>query len=129
MHYVIVFQVLCGCLSAHVAGRKGRSRPAWWLMGALLPAFGLVLSFAVPPLEGAAPAAERAPARRASRPRKRPRRCCGSYIPDCLGCSYYRRLLFDPARAEGLKGHCEYFDRDLVDGSEADSRHVTIEDG
>ncbi|MHC4479351.1 MAG: hypothetical protein ACYS8K_08085 [Planctomycetota bacterium] len=131
MHYFVVFQVLCGCFAAFTAGRKGRRPAVWWFVGALVPVFGVVLSLAVPPLS-AGPAssplaAEKTPLAR--RPRAKPKRCCGSYIPDCFGCSYFRRPLFDPGRSEGKKGHCEFFDKDLITKSEDEGSKVVIEDG
>lgn len=130
MYYLIAFQVLCGCFSAFVAGRKGRSRLAWWLMGALLPVFGVLLSLAAP----AAPGAPRSAAaatdtkREPSQTRKRPKRCCGSYIPDCFGCPFFRRQLFDSDRSEDKKGYCEFFGRELRDKSKRKGSTVVIED-
>lgn len=130
MHYLIVFQVLCGFFCAFLAGRKGRSRTTWWFVGALLPVFGVVLSLAVPQSPASALAAPRKPGRKraARRPRKKPKRCCGSYIPDCFGCPYFRRQLFDPARLEGKKGYCEFFGKDLIAASKEKGSKVTIED-
>ncbi|MHC4592772.1 MAG: hypothetical protein ACYS8L_08775, partial [Planctomycetota bacterium] len=62
------------------------------------------------------------------RPRTKPKRCCGSYIPDCFGCPHFRRKLFDPARSEGKKGYCEFFRKDLVDPSREKNSKVAIED-
>lgn len=130
MHYFIVFQLLCGFFSASVAGRKGRNPTTWWFVGLLLPVFGVVLSLVVPKSPTAsAPAARKTRRREAARrPRKRPRRCCASYIPDCFGCPYFRRQLFDPAGTEGKKGYCEYYGKDLVDASKQKGSKVTIED-
>ncbi|MGD2175738.1 MAG: hypothetical protein PVJ27_10080 [Candidatus Brocadiaceae bacterium] len=116
MHYFFVIQLLCGFFAAYVAGGKGRSRLAWWFAGALLPIFGVALVLLVPPA-GEAGAAGPAGG---STPRQpvRPKRCCGRFIPDCLGCSYFRRNLFRSDASPGARGHCRYFGRDLVEGEE-----------
>jgi len=133
MYYLIIIQVLCGCFSAFVAGRKGRDRLRWWLIGALLPVVGVVLSLKVGQAEAKAPVALGAPASpeavaKAADPRHRPSRCCGSYIADCLGCPHFRRQLFTAEQRDGLKGRCEHFDRELVKEPSRTRRHVTIED-
>jgi hypothetical protein len=124
MDYVIVTLALCGFFSAYVAARKGRSPVAWWLVGALLPVIGVVLCLAVPPKAAADPQEEWAPGAPAPHHAlRRPRRCCGYYIPDCCGCPYFRRHLFDSVRAERSKGRCEFFGKDLEEAPEgADSQ-------
>jgi hypothetical protein len=125
MYYLIIVQIVCGFFSAFVAGRKGRNQVAWWFIGALVPVAGVVLSYLVSDIDAAEPLPQAGfPSKQASRRPERPKRCCGSYIPDCLGCPYFRRQLFSSERADGLRGHCEYFDKDLRDrrvegGSEA----------
>ncbi|MGD2175887.1 MAG: hypothetical protein PVJ27_10830, partial [Candidatus Brocadiaceae bacterium] len=130
---LIVFQVLCGFFAAHVAGQKGRSRLRWWCIGAFVPAFGVVLSLVIPARGEAsgfpAPAdgAEAGEGEHRDR-RKRPRRCCGRYLPDCHGCPHFRRRLFDPARPQGRKGHCDFYDVDLVAQRGDASSRISIED-
>ncbi len=129
MQYFVIIQVLCGFFSAFVAGRKGRDRVRWWFIGALLPVVGVVLAVTAREVHDDVPATLGAPASgRALPKRHRPSRCCGSYIPDCLGCSYFRRQLFSAEHREGLKGRCDYFDRDLVDEGAHKRRHVTVEE-
>ena len=45
---------------------------------------------------------------------KRPKRCCGSYIPDCEGCPYFKKALFESSPNSVKKGECRFFNRDLV---------------
>jgi hypothetical protein len=115
MQYLLVFQFLCGCFSAFVAGRKGRSRLGWWLIGALVPFFGLLLSLMVGAARPEAAQGQRTdrPERAAHRPTGRPKRCTGIYMPDCLGCPHFRRRLFDSEPRDGAKGTCTYFGRVL----------------
>ena len=134
MYYLLIIQVLCGCFSAFVASRKGRNRILWWFIGALLPVLGVVLSLKVrePADEGApvplgAPASADAAAEAADR-RHRPSRCCGSYIPDCLGCSYFRRQLFAGEHRDGLKGRCGHFDKELRDEPSRKRSRVTVQE-
>jgi len=98
MYYFLIVQVLCGFFSAFVAARKGPDEPV--TLGA--PA---------------------SPAK--SKGRVRPSRCCRSYIPDCLGCPYFRRRLFSGEQRDGLKGRCQYFDIDLVEEPSRNRRHAT----
>lgn len=131
MHYLIAFQVLCGCFSAFAAGRKGRRPAIWWFIGALIPVFGVVLSLAVPDSPASRPATATGAGGktvRARRARAKPKRCCGSYIPDCFGCPHFRRKLFDPSRSKGKKGYCEFFLKDLMDPSRERNSKVAIED-
>lgn len=119
MDYIVVTLVLCGTFSAYVAARKGRSPLAWWFVGALLPIVGPVLSLAVP--AKAARSSQESSAREApvpTSPPRRPKRCCGCYIPDCCGCPYFRRQLFDMARTGRSKGRCEFFGKDLEETTE-----------
>jgi len=129
MNYLIVLFALCGFFSAYVAGRKGRNPLAWWFVGALLPVIGPILSLAVPPKSLADRESARGPggpARR--RPPPRPKRCCGEYMPDCRGCPYFRRQLFDPSRAERTKGRCEFFGKDLEEAPEGADSHMASGD-
>lgn len=43
----IIFWVLCGLVSASVASGKGRSGFAWFLIGALLGPFGIIISLII----------------------------------------------------------------------------------
>jgi hypothetical protein len=126
MQYLIAFQLLCGCFSAFVAGRKGRNRLAWWVVGALVPVFGVLLSLMVPEATGI-PVVRPGRKRRERHPRKppaRPKRCRDSYVPDCQGCPYFRRPLFDAERTAGKKGTCTFFGNDLVEQPAQDESHV-----
>lgn len=133
MPYLVVVQILCGFFSAYVAGRKGRSRVAWWFIGALLPVAGVVLALLAGDKErseGSAAAVTHAPSEAALRRRRRPKRCCGSYIPDCLGCPYFRRPLFSQNPRPNLRGTCQYFGIDLVQesGSRRRPSEMTVEE-
>jgi len=127
MYYLIVIMVLCGFFSAFVAARKSRNRIVWWFVG--LTILGVALTLAVPEKQVTVRATGGRRARGGARQgRKKPKRCCGSYIPDCFGCPYFRRPLFDPSRAEDKKGHCEFFGRDLIAAQERKNTQVAIED-
>jgi len=131
MHYLIVFQILCGCLSAFAAGRKGRNRTLWWAIGAFVPLFGVLIALMVPE----AGAGLRAPRNRRGRieevqadRRSRPRRCRGSYIPDCQGCPYFRRPLFDADPQPHKKGTCTFLGKELWEESAQDDSAVTVDE-
>jgi len=124
MEYLIAFQALCGCFSAYVAGRRGRSRLVWWFIGALLPVAGVLLSLTIRAARGAG--AQQRPT--GGERRKRPRRCTGSFSPDCFGCAYFRRALFEADRPENKRGYCELFKRDLKAVSEGGAARLTVED-
>ena len=129
MYYLLIIQVLCGCFSAYVAGRKGRDRVRWWFIGALLPVVGVVLSLRATEVRQEVPGTLGAPASgKKTEACHRPSRCCAAYIPDCLGCSHFRRQLFSAEHREGLKGRCDYFDRELVEESSRKRRHVAVEE-
>jgi len=129
MYYAIVCAAVCGFFAAFVGGRKGRNRVAWWFIGALLPVLGVVLSLLVPEKRAAAVAVQPGATGGAGRPgRRKPKRCCGSYIPDCFGCLHFRRPLFEPVHAEDKKGYCELFRKDLMAGSDRKGAKVVIED-
>jgi len=126
MYYFLIVQVLCGFFSAFVAARKGREPVRWWFVGALLPVVGVVLSLKAEEANADEPVTLGAPASPAkSKGRVRPSRCCRSYIPDCLGCPYFRRRLFSGEQRDGLKGRCQYFDIDLVEEPSRNRRHAT----
>lgn len=129
VHYFVVLQIICGFFSAFVAGRKGRRRATWWLIGALLPVVGVVLALLAEPVRSEAPGqAGRRQQPAPSRPRRRPTRCCGCYIPDCQGCPHFRRRLFASRQTSGDRGFCEYYNRDLVDAEQRDGAGVAVED-
>jgi hypothetical protein len=128
MEYLIAFQLLCGCFAAFVAGRRSRSRAAWWFVGALLPVAGVVLALTA---SHPGAAGSSGPAHSASEPRKpagRPRRCCGSYIPDCLGCPYFRRPLFDGEGSSQKKGTCTLLGTDLTLEPQPRGSSVTVDE-
>ncbi len=130
MYYLIAFQMLCGCFSTFVAARKGRNPILWWLVGALLPIFGVVLSLALTAADRTRVSAggrEGAP-EQARQGQRIPRRCCGSYIPDCLGCPFFRRQLFPAGRGEGTRGYCDHLHKELRSTPERRGSKVTIED-
>ena len=122
--YLVALQLFCGCFSAFVAGQKDRNRIAWWFIGALLPVLGVALSLSVRP----APAESAGPASRAAQKRQRPKRCCGTYIPDCFACPHFRKALFRTDEDESQKGYCEYFEKPLADESRLGNAEVLIED-
>lgn len=45
---IITIWILCGAISAFVASYKGRSGCGWFVLGALLGPFGLILSLVIP---------------------------------------------------------------------------------
>jgi hypothetical protein len=113
MHYLIVFQILCGFFAAYVASRKARSPVLWWFAGTFLPVVGVVwallVSDAVP---GGAP---RTGGRSGPGRSKRPKRCCGEFLPDCRGCPHFRRRLFR-SEQDGDPGYCEFYEKTLSEG-------------
>jgi len=130
MQFLVVFQILCGFFGAFVAGRKGRSRLGWWFIGAFLPVFGAILCLMAPDAAakvGATEQGDGADGIRKQRPR--PRRCCGSYIPDCQGCPYFRRPLFEAHREADGKGTCTFYGKQLREEADADNSRITIDNG
>jgi hypothetical protein len=125
MYYVVAFQVLCGFFSAFVAGRKGRSRIVWWLIGALLPVLGVVLSLTAADRGASSAGGPGAGGRRKGR---KPKRCCGAYIADCLGCPNFRRQLFEDSPPAARKGYCDFLQKDLFDAAPRPAAKITIEE-
>ncbi len=128
IRYVLVFQLLCGALAAFVARRKGRSGLFWLLAGTCLPVIGVVLALA------SKAGGKRGRAKRPvgeSRPQKKkrpPKRCCGRYIPDCEGCPFFQRLLFDEQPVDGRKGKCRRYNRDLKVNTDRKRNRVIMEE-
>jgi hypothetical protein len=127
MEYFLAFQLLCGLFAAFVAARKGRSALVWFALGLLLPIVGVVLALrARPPrvrTEG-----PRASVDEAASQRQPPRRCCGSYIPDCLGCPFFTRPLFDPSYEGPKKGYCQHFENVLVEEGDREGSPAVSEE-
>ncbi|MFO8006485.1 MAG: hypothetical protein R6V05_01985 [Candidatus Brocadiia bacterium] len=113
MHYLVAFQILCGFFAAYVAVRKERSGLRWWCVGALLPAVGVALALMVDSASGSGPGDDTSGG--PQEPLRRPRRCSGQFIPDCLGCAHFRRRLFGSEADEMVRGYCEFYARELCD--------------
>jgi len=119
--YLLAIQIACGCFAAFLAARQGQSRPAWFAVGALLPVVGVLLALWATRTrparaEAGRPGASGKEAKGRARGRRPPRRCRGSYIPDCVGCPHFRASpLFDPSLQDSRKGYCELFGKPLVD--------------
>ncbi len=130
MPYVVMTLMIVGAfVSSHIAARKGRSAVHWWFIG-LVPVFGIMLALL---MDTGAPAGvtrkERGGRRRkGAPPRKRPKRCCGSYIPECWGCPFFRRNLFDPDPHEGKRGYCEHFRHELTEPPDEDGGTIIVDD-
>ena len=127
MSYLIAFQLLCGCFAGYVASQKGRNWFFWFLAGLVVPVLGVVLAVIVarprrPSAEGERPRA----GTEAARERRPPSRCCGSYIPDCQGCPYFRKPLFDPTYSGTRKGLCEFFHKELKEPPPAKGTKITL---
>jgi len=113
MHYFVAFQILCGFFAAYVAVRKGRSGLRWWCAGAFLPVVGVALALTVDRRRGSDTGEETS--EDPQEPLRRPRRCSGQFIPDCLGCAHFRRRLFGSEAGETVRGYCEFYARELCD--------------
>ncbi len=125
MAYLFAFQILCGLFSAFVASQKGRNPALWGTIGACLPVFGVLLAVMVGDNDADAPPrfwSRPAPKKRRTPP-SRPKRCKGTYVPDCRGCAYFRRPLFDHELPE-KKGTCAFFGKELLE--EADRSDSTV---
>jgi hypothetical protein len=58
-----------------------------------------------------------------------PRRCCGSYIPDCQGCAFFTgKQLFESSADPRKKGYCERYGKDLLEESRVTGSRVMIEE-
>ncbi len=130
MHYLIVFQVLCGFFAAHVASRNGRNPVGWWFAGALLPVLGVVAVMLTGRKEDGTSTAGTSTGKDR---RTRPSRCCGEFLPDCRGCPYFRRRLFRSEDGDAV-GYCTFYDRILRenrprDGQGSDARGETVSTG
>jgi hypothetical protein len=127
METAIAIQIFVAIFCAFMALRKERSPLLWALIG-LVPVVGVIAVIVVSP----ARAADKAAARPKDRPHPpaRPKRCCGRYIPDCRGCPYFRRALFqsDKQKDEGRVGHCEFFDRNLYDDQSNEGPEILFEE-
>ncbi len=112
VEYAVVFLLLCGGFAGFVASRKGRSAALWFVVG-LIPILGVVLALSLAPA--------RASRKRVARPEPRrgvkPKRCNGSFGPECWGCPHFRRPLFDPFYSGHRKGYCMLFGQVLAEQS------------
>ncbi len=126
LSYILVFQIACGISALLIAQRKGRNRPAWLAAGTFLPVIGLALILVLKPLKARKQAA-RGKQRNKARMRP-PKRCCGSYIPDCEGCPYFVRVLFEEEVIEGKKGDCRFYGRELTVETDTRRNRVVIEE-
>ena len=122
MEYLLAFQFLCGGFAAWGAARKRRSPLGWFAVGFLLPVLGVVLCLLV----GTRVRAEGS-GRGRTRTRRRPKRCNGSYIPDCQGCPYFTKPLFDSSYDGKRRGRCAFFDCDLEEEARKGGSRVVIE--
>ncbi len=126
--YLLAFQLLCGSFACFLAARRRRSRLAWFAVGTLVPVLGVLLALRVKQSTGRRSAP--GPGRKAKSPsgRSRPRRCSGSYIPECHGCPHFARPLFDATYGGSKKGHCGLFGRDLYVETEKAKSRVVLEE-
>jgi hypothetical protein len=130
MEYLVAFQLLCGCFAGYVASRKERNWFAWFLIGALVPVFGVIAALLVDEPATESPEDDWTEKLEETKKRKLkpPKRCCARYIPDCQGCPYFRKPLFDPTYSGSKKGYCELFEKDLIDSQEDKGAKITIEE-
>jgi len=110
MEYLIAAQLFCGVFAAYVAAGKCRSKLAWFFIG-LIPIVGVVAAVLAPHAAPCGHFGARSTGR-TSAP-ERAKRCSGTFIPDCRGCAYFRKPLFDPSYAETREGYCEFFHKEL----------------
>lgn len=122
MEYLIVFQILCGAFGGYVASRKGRNVIVWLFIAGVLPLAGLALVLMVGEVGSSAPNITGV----GTQKRRRPRRCDGSFIPDCRGCPHFSRPLFDPSYGASHRGRCRYYRRELREQSEPADRPGAI---
>jgi len=131
MEYFVAFQLLCGCFAGFVASRKDRGWFVWFLLGTFVPVFGVIAALLAnepatePAEENWTQELERKTKNRKLKP---PKRCCGRYIPDCQGCPYFRKPLFDPTYSGSKKGYCELFEKELIDNQKKKGVKITIEE-
>lgn len=130
MEYLVAFQLLCGCFAGYVASHKGRGWFAWFLLGALVPIAGVIAVLLVEEPSEEPPEEDWTDELKEARKRKLkpPKRCCARYIPDCQGCPYFRKPLFDPTYTGSKKGYCELFEKELIEGQKDKGVKITIEE-
>ncbi len=126
--YVIVFLLACGLITGLTAHFKGENIFEWGLTGIFLPIIGILLL-----ITGHKPPHKRkkgTDGRHAKKKvRKRPKRCCGSYIPDCEGCPFFQKSLFaDNTVQTGKKGDCLFYHRELKDDHHQKRSRVIMEE-
>lgn len=127
MEYIIAFQLLCGCFAGYVAAQKNRNWFWWFLVGLLVPVAGVIIALAVDaPRRGSGGRPRSRTRDRETDTLKRPKRCCGRYIPDCKGCPYFSRPLFDGTYRGRKKGYCNFFKKDLVEEKKEQKGRVII---
>jgi len=124
MEYLVAIQLLCGSFAAYVASRKNRNRFLWFLLGLAVPVGGVLMALIVGKGQRTPGKGVESPDVAEAEPRRPPKRCCGSYIPDCRGCPYFTRPLFDPSYGGRRKGYCELFEKELIE--EAGARQAKI---
>lgn len=130
MSYLIAFQLLCACFAGYVASQKGRNWFFWFLAGFAVPILGVILAVTVK--KPRRPQAEKSEGPGASTPRlgprRRPSRCCGDYIADCQGCSYFQKPLFDLTYSGSRKGWCELFHKVLTEPAAGKGTKIVLKD-
>ncbi|MEF8788161.1 MAG: hypothetical protein V5A84_03745 [Planctomycetota bacterium] len=127
MVYLVAFQLLCGCFAGYVAAQKRRNWFWWFLVGTLVPVAGVLIALMVDSARAGRGGRSRGRSRdRGGEKLKRPKRCCGEYIPDCKGCPYFSRPLFDGSYRDEKKGYCKFFKKELIEKKEEDRGRVII---
>ena len=127
METAVAIQIFVAVFCGFLAARKNRSPVAWALIG-LVPVVGVLAAIVVPRAEPRPAGRRTEPSLPRSLPR--PKRCCGRYIPDCRGCPYFRRALFqtDEQKDRGRVGYCEFFEKDLLEQEESEGPEILFED-
>lgn len=122
--YVLVFLLACGIFSGIVACVKGYRFLRWMARGALLPVIGVYRALKLKNRRSR----NRGPGAGAgSKEKKPPKRCRGSYIPDCAGCPFFQSPLFDEPTPQEVKGKCLRFRRVLKEESVPGGNRVIVE--
>ncbi|MFP4027987.1 MAG: hypothetical protein ACLFWL_09365 [Candidatus Brocadiia bacterium] len=127
MEYILAFQLLCGFFSAFLAVRKHRSLTGWFAIGLLVPVAGVIFAWVIGPysLKDSQKQSDMPTEKPAG---KRPKRCCGYYVPDCQGCPYFEKPLFDKSFEGDRKGRCRFYGRVLEQNEEEKKSRAIVED-
>ena len=91
----------------------------WFAIAGGVPVIGIALVVLIGRSESSHPKTDV----REKRSQRPPKRCIGSFIPDCRGCPFFSSPLFDPSEDDTCVGRCRYYGKELRAERPLQGRH------